>query len=54
MYRINYSSKYLVLQINCGSLLLFFDHTALQIIALYFSITFKQKVNVAECINVNQ
>ena len=48
------SNKYLVLQINCALLWSFFDHTALQDIAYDFSLTFKRKVNVAECINVNQ
>ena len=52
--RICSSNKYLVLQINCASLWSFFDHTALQDIALDFSLTFKRKVNVSECININQ
>ena len=52
--RIYSSNKNLVLQINCASLWSFFDHTALQDIALDFSLTFKRKVNVSECVNVNQ
>ena len=52
--RICLSNKYLVLQINCASLWPFFDDTALQNIVLDFSLTFKRKVNVSECINVNQ
>ena len=52
--RICSSNKYLVLQINCASLWSFFEHTALQDIAWDFSLTFKRKVNVFECMNVNQ
>ena len=48
------SNKYLVLQTNCASLWSFVDHTALQDIAWDFSLTFKRKVNVFECMNVNQ
>ena len=47
-------NKYLVLQINCASFWSFFDHTSLQDIAWDFSLTFKRKVNVSECVNVNQ
>ena len=48
------SNKYLVLQINCASLWLLFDHTALQDIATDFSLTFKRKVKIVLCINLNQ
>ena len=47
-------NKYLVLQINCASFWSFFDHTSLQDIAWDFSLTFKRKVSVSECVNVNQ
>ena len=51
--RIRSSNKYLVLKINCASLWSVFDHSSLQDIAWDFSLTFKRKVKVAECINVN-
>ena len=52
--RICSSNKYLVLQTNCASLWSFVDHTALEDIEWDFSLTFKRKVNVCECMNVNQ
>ena len=52
--RICSSNKYLALQTDCASLSSFVDHTVLQDIAWDFSLTFKRKVNVFECMNVNQ
>ena len=52
--RICSSYKYIVLQTNRASLWSSFNHTSLQDIAEDFSLTYKQKLNIAVSINLNQ